>query len=162
MKKVISSLVKYFSLDDIKTISLKYIANWCKVCNKYIYHVVHLLWKSRDVQTHMKGRSISSDTLFPKTTQLCITLIRFLWTNNIWPVKTGYLYWLQKRKRKRIKFNASKINKQMHEKHIVQVSHFPKWDDHNAKRTEKHENNKEQSKTQHQTPHSKDYESHIR
>ena len=51
-----------------------------------------------------------------------------------------------KRKRKRTKINACKINKQMHEKYIDQLSLFPKRGDRNAKRTEKREN-KVQGKT---------------
>ena len=42
----------------------------------------------------------------------------------------------------------------MHEKYIDQLSLFSKRGDHNAKRTEKHENN-EQGKTQHETPRSR-------
>ena len=42
----------------------------------------------------------------------------------------------------------------MHETTIDQLSLFPTRGDHNAKRTEKHEN-KEQGETQHETPRSK-------
>ena len=47
---------------------------------------------------------------------------------------------------KKDKTNAYKINKQMQEKHIDQLSLFPKWGDHNAK---------QDWKTQHEMPDSK-------
>ena len=66
-----------------------------------------------------------------------------------------------KRKRKKDQIQREQ-NKQTNarETHRPGLS-LPQWGDHNAKRIEKHKNNKEQSKTQHQTPHSNDHEATL-